>query len=295
MKKINIYLILFFISTKIFSQQVDCTTFTFENGIKRDLNGQPYTGPCNTIDLIKKHRSIKGAFKNGLQEGKWEYYTEDGKIESRESYKNGKKDGAFEEYALDEQGSFTILSKKKFKEDKPEGAWELYNNGILYSVESYKDGEKNGEFREYDSKSGVLRTLRNLKTINGKTLENGIQVNYKTNNKNDTTTYKDGIKDGLFAYYHSNGQFQSREIWINGVISDGIYETFFADGSLGTRREYKGGKMNGVYEDYYKGKKYRWGLFKNGQKDGLWVEYEDDKLSKKRSGYYENDKKIKNM
>ena len=52
--------------------------------------------------------------KNGLKQGYWEYY-----------YENG-----------------NIMSKGSFKDDKPEGMWEdYYINGNLECKGSYKDNE----------------------------------------------------------------------------------------------------------------------------------------------------------
>jgi antitoxin component YwqK of YwqJK toxin-antitoxin module len=291
--KFKIYFTLIFISTKLYSQQVTCNMYTFENGIKKNSMSQPYTGPCIT-NYPNGKISQTGAFKNGLQDGKWEFYTENGKIEKRESYNNGKKDGLFEEYVLDEKGNFTILSRKNYKEDKPNGTWELFHNGILYDFQSYKDGEKNGVFREY-SMEGKLTELRNLKSVNGKTIKDGIQVYYNKSGKHDTTTFKDDIKDGLLVVYHPNGQLRYRENWINGSLADGIYEHYDQDGSVNSREEYKDGVRNGIYEQYYQGKVWMKGTLKNDKKEGRWEEYEEGKLSKKASGYYENGKKIKNL
>lgn len=295
MKKIIIYLAVLFVSANLYSQSITCNMYTFENGIKKDLNSRPYTGPCVT-NYSSGKINVKGAFKNGLQDGKWETYTEDGKVESRESYISGKKDGIFEEYYMDEKGNFLILNRKSYKDDKPDGIWELYHNGVMYDLQTFRNGEKNGEFRDYDMDNGELRELQNIKTVNGKSLKDGIQVSYRKIGKNDTTTYRDDVLNGLQVTYANNGQLTERIIWVNGLRSDGIYDRYYDDGTLMSRMEYKGGIRNGIYEQYWKGKFLMKGTLKNDEKDGRWEEYDDDgKLSKKKSGYYENGKKVKNL
>lgn len=292
MNKIHI-IFLIFITTKLFSQEVGCNRYTFENGIKR-LNDLPYTGPC--VNLKNGRQVLSGAFKNGLEDGRWVYFTEDGKTEKIESFIEGKKDGVFEDYVLNDNGSFTMLSKKHFKDNKPNGKWEAYHMGILYQIENYREGMKEGEFKDFDFDTGEIRELRNLKTIHGKTIEDGIQVSYRKNGKNDTITFKNGIKDGLYVRYRQNGRLIERVKWIDGKIADGIHETFDENGLLQSREEYKGGIRDGVYDQYYMGKKWLWGILKNGQKEGRWEEYGDNgNLDKKQSGYYENGKKIRSL
>lgn len=294
MKKTNIYtFFLFFISAHVFSQEVQCNIYNYENGVKR-VNGEPYTGVCKTIESGKI--ILSGAFKSGQQHGRWEYFTGEGKIEKIESYNEGKKDGVFEDYVLNDYGNLNLLSKKNYKNDKPNGTWESYINGVLYQIENYIDGIKHGEYKDYDIDTGELRELKNLKTINGTVVEDGIQVEYKKNGKNDTITFKNGLKDGLIVRYHQNGKLRERTTWINGKISDGIHNTFDDNGLLLSREEYKDGIRDGIYEQYYMGKKWLWGVLKNGKKEGRWEEYSDyGILDKKKSGYFENDIRIKGL
>ncbi len=296
MKKNLFYSLFILLSFELNAQQVStCNTYTFENGVKRDANSRPYTGACVT-NYSNGKINIRGSFKEGLQHGKWEYFLEDGKIETIESYKSGMKDGTFERYYVDEKGAHLLIDRKKYKDDKADGIWELYSNGILYDLRTYKNGEKNGEFREYNMENGELQEIGNVKTINGKSVKDGIQIEFKKAGKNDTTTYKDGVLDGLQVRYSKTGQLQEKIIWSNGLQVDGIYERFYEDGTIMSRIEYKGGVINGVYEQYWNGKFIMKGTVINGKKEGRWEEYGDDgKLSKKKSGYYEGDKKVRNL
>ena len=304
MKKVKAFLIISFISTKLLAQSVSCNIWIHENGIKKD-NNQPYSGPCESINAVTKITEVRGAFKNGLKDGKWEIYSEDGKtITDKESYKDGAKDGRFEHYAINDSGVFILYEIENYKQDKKHGKWESYDikSGKLWFVKNYLDGEINGEQIEFDRSTGAIKHLTNLITLNGKSTIDGLDVTYSSNGLNDTLSFKNGLKDGICVKHFKNGHLAYRWFYTNGKISDGIQEEFWQDGLIASRIEYKDGIQNGVYERYWQGKLEMKGEMKMGKRHGRWEFYIDEngkylngKIYKKESGYYEDDKKIKNL
>jgi antitoxin component YwqK of YwqJK toxin-antitoxin module len=87
-----------------------------------------------------------GSYINGVKEGIWEYYWEEGPLRSKGLYINGEKEGIWETYF----GKGDLSSKGGYKNDKKEGYWEYYwDNGGLYKQGTYKDGKKDGIWEEY--------------------------------------------------------------------------------------------------------------------------------------------------
>ncbi len=304
MKKIKVFLIVSFLSTKLLAQSVLCNEWIHENGIKKD-NDLPYSGPCVSIDEVTKIIEVRGAFKNGLKDGKWEFYSKDGKtITDKESYKDGAKDGRFEHYDINDLGVFVLYKVENYKQNKKHGTWEFYDikSGKLWRIENYVDGEKNGEQIEFDRFTGSITHVSNLITLNGKPTIDGLDVRYGSDGLNDTISYKNGLKDGVCVKHFKNGQLEYRWIYTNGKISDGIQENYREDGFIASRIEYKDDIQNGIYERYWQGKLEMKGEMKMGKRHGRWEIYIDDKgnylngkFYKKKSGYYENGEKTKNL
>jgi antitoxin component YwqK of YwqJK toxin-antitoxin module len=73
--------------------------------------------------------------RNGLKQGLWEEYWDNGNLQSKGSYVNGLKEGYWEYY---EDGN--LISKGLYKEGNKEGIWEYYNKDgsldckILYGI-----------------------------------------------------------------------------------------------------------------------------------------------------------------
>jgi len=107
----------------------------------------------------------KGDYKNGKREGSWVYYHDNGQLDSKGDYKNGKQEGSWFTYFQNGQ----LSSKGDFNNGKKEGSWVTYHYyGQLASKGDYKYGKKEGSWFRY--------------------LRDG------TVNNKYTGTYKDGIK-----------------------------------------------------------------------------------------------------
>ena len=83
----------------------------------------------------------QGSFKNGVKEGTWVAYREDGQLERKGNYKNGKTDGAWIRYWENGQLNY----KGNYKNGKEEGDWVSYiENGTVFKswTGTYKNGVK---------------------------------------------------------------------------------------------------------------------------------------------------------
>lgn len=76
--------------------------------------------------------------RNGLKQGLWEEYWDNGNLQSKGSYVNGLKEGYWEYY---EDGN--LISKGSYKNDLADGIWEYYyTNGRLKFGILYNNGVK---------------------------------------------------------------------------------------------------------------------------------------------------------
>ena len=88
----------------------------------------------------------QGKLKNGIKDGPWVSYYDNGQLESKGTYKNDKKEGPWVYYH--ENGK--LFSKGTYKDGKSEGPWVSYHdNGQLWSKGTYKDGKKEGPWVDY--------------------------------------------------------------------------------------------------------------------------------------------------
>ena len=129
---------------------------------------KPYTGDVEGQQ--------QGKFKNGVKEGSWVFYDNNGKLMTKGFYKNGKKEGTWEYYhdgKLSEKGKFMnsheegfwegywedgqLNYKGKFENGKKEGSWVWYHyNGQIMSQGHYENDNKVGYWVAYNEGGHLL-------------------------------------------------------------------------------------------------------------------------------------------
>ena len=131
----------------------------------------------------------QGLIKNGVKEGVWVTYRDDGQLEQKGNYKNGIAEGAWVSYWENGQ----LSHKENYKNGKAEGAWiGYYENGQLSYKGNYKNGVKEGAWVYY-YENGQLEEKGNLKNWS----KEGAWVSYRedgTVDKGRTGTFKDDVK-----------------------------------------------------------------------------------------------------
>ena len=208
---------------------------------------------------------IQGSFKNGALDGLYIEYYDNGRVKKKGSYKNNNEDGNW--FYYDVNGK---LEKEC-----------MFQDGSLI----YKDTEKD----EFGTYTGGFKDGKKF----GKgtfTLNDGSK--YTCEYKNDyeyTFTYDDGtqyvseFKNELDKFLIDNQttllqRFYRISYWENGKLKDKV--------------EYKNDKKNGSYESFYEnGKKEYLGEYKNGKKHGLWSRHSANRYFIYSKGEYKNGKK----
>ena len=216
--KHTLLIIMVLLSSLIFSQQREEIIERYSNGVKKSI--VVYKGQGSKERLVKKleyyenekiksstdwkdgkpngdfiewydngQKKFEGTFMDGEEVGKWTYWSPDGKESSELIYKDGKAwDGV--------------------------GMWVSYNDwikhGVMGTVESYKNGKRDGMWIEY---TGKEKRSGNYK--NGK--RDGLRTDwYENGQKQKEATYKDGEYDGLQTEWYENGQKESETTYKDG-------------------------------------------------------------------------------
>ena len=84
---------------------------------------------------------IQGSIKNGMFEGTWVYYHDNGQLQAKGNYKNSKREGAWSNY----WDNGRLISEGNYKNGKKEGDWVGYDqNGTVWEpyTGTFKDGVK---------------------------------------------------------------------------------------------------------------------------------------------------------
>ena len=100
-----------------------------EGLIYKKFTEVPFTG--------KTTGQIQGSFKDGVADGPWVEYWDNGQLQSKIFFKNGEKEGPSVWYYDDGQ----VWQKGDYKNGKAKGPWVVYHdNGQLRDKGDHKNG-----------------------------------------------------------------------------------------------------------------------------------------------------------
>ncbi|MEI6749456.1 MAG: toxin-antitoxin system YwqK family antitoxin [Bacteroidales bacterium] len=222
-------------------------------------------------EKLENSATTKGIYVNGLQNGQWLTYGQNGIIAKVENYVKGKKNGAVIE--IDSRGY--LSAELYFTNDIPEGTAKRYFYGTnLASVIPYKHGKVDGKKIIYYENSA------------GKPME-------ESNFKND-------VKDGISKWYTIAGDVVAEYNYTNGNL-EGIQKEFYPKAVLKSEQNYVKNLPEGEYKEYFDiakpeapagdvkatkevkpaevqviiGKLKILGNYVKGEKDGKWTEFDE--------------------
>lgn len=286
-----------------------------EEGIAREFNQEG-----TIISLVEYKRGfvvnrerINRTDQNGLKQGKWKFFHENGRVRLEGNYRNDKENGYFKEY--DENGNLITVSKYvngELLEDVPELVelevrTDYYPSGKVKSIASYKDDMPEGIRRDYNEDGSIKMAYIFSKGVitgegilNEKGIKNGLWKEYYDGRRlksegryedgkrvgewkfyfpdgkiEQTGTYnKLGNFDGTWRWYYLSGNILREEYFLNGV-PDGYYVEYTEDGDILVEGEYIDGYENGKWVFNY-GDTREEGEFRDGMKNGKWKAYYSD-------------------
>lgn len=180
----------------------------------------------------------------GIQDGPWKEFYENGSLRSEGMYRNGKRTGKWKFYHsngnLEQEGNYN-------NQGNTDGLWKwFYEDGQLLREENYLNGSSEGIFTEYDE--------------NGKVIIQG--------------EYVEGLEEGLWTY---NLGDHREEGTYRGGMRNGEWKYFYDDGVKSFQGSFIDDNPNGRHIWYWpNGKKKDEGEYLMGIKVGDWIQYNSD-------------------
>ena len=191
--------LLFITSTVIPQSKMNINNLVEYGGKKYKPNvDKPYTGLVFDLYRTTGNKSLEGRYKDGLKNGKWEWWSENGKMDSTGQYTHGKKNGEWiinkykdhpfkfvltyddgkisgSEFAIDSLGNKYILKnslvhneglkyEKNIKTPYTGPVMEQWYNGKIKLIGYYKDGLRDGNWEfwfdiGWDDYSSTFKTM----------------------------------------------------------------------------------------------------------------------------------------
>lgn len=203
------------------------------------------------------------------------------------SFIDGKVDGIRTEY----DGLGYKLSETKFDKGKLEGSSiSFHQNGKVSDEAYYKNGEPEGTWKTYNEKGRLIKT-ENYKA--GKKEGKWVQeIRYPQNNTTQVETkhFKNNEPTGKWESRIKDGDL----VWQKDYKSakDYVHKEYFSTGKMERLQTYKDNTLNGIYEKYStNGIKVTEGNFLDGNRSGVWKEFDSKKGSIKSEVNYLHGKK----
>jgi antitoxin component YwqK of YwqJK toxin-antitoxin module len=209
----------------------------------------------------------------------------------------GRKNG----YWIEKQGEMTL--KGEYASNSKIKNWvSYYPNNIIYKIEYFNNGVKDGISIQFDRK-GKMTLVEYFKNglSHGQTVyygqfsetplsetdyaygkKNGLFRQFYDNGKIQEESYfKDDLKNGFSKWFSKSGRMIATYHYLNGSF-DGIQKTYYENDSVQSIYYYKDNKLSGESKEFYRNGKIKvTGKYVAGEKDGPWTEY--DELGKVRT------------
>lgn len=265
----------------------------FEEGVARE-----FASDGTIISLTEYRRgvvidreNINRVDKNGLKQGRWKFFFDDGKLKLEGTFRDNKRNGYFKEY--DDKGMLVDIAKY-VNDERQEEAPELvklevktdyFPNGKPKTVVSYKDGLPEGIRRDYDTAGRVVASYTFSK---GRIITEGIiddegirdgewKEFYEGGQLRAEGVYNLGKRVGKWMFYHENATVEQEGNYNSQGNAEGLWKWYYDDGSLLREENYRNGALDGLYTEYNEaGRIVVQGEFIDGLEEGFWkYEYGD--------------------
>ena len=284
-------------------------TVTFKNGLEEGISPVfDTTGLLREIVNYRKgfvmtREALNRYDREGKKHGYWKTFFEDWSLHTECYYKHGLRDGFYKEY--DEKGNLKKIIKyindveQVLEPDmKPLIVQhEYYPNGKVKREASFRDGKREGVWREFDEEGNVINSQTYKK---GGLMSEGLvgtdgkrRGEYKEFYPDSTLRaeglFIDGLRSGEWKFYYHNGQLQEVGTYKEGD-PDGVWIWYHDNGQKQIEEQFYKGLHNGPYKEYdAKGNLIVSGTYFDDMKNGKWMEQIGDMRSQ---GEYRNDKQV---
>lgn len=165
------------------------------------------------------NKIYEGHFKDGVPSGEFRYFYPDGRVKAVSVYSiNGKRARTTTYFP-----NGMKMAAGNYLNEKKDSIWQFFSklDGTLLSEEEYRAGLKNGVSRAYFLQGGTA----------------------------EISTWKEGIREGLWEEYYSDGKIKSRGTFRNNE-KEGHFHAFYLSGKPLLSGQYSKGHQNGTWIYY---------------------------------------------
>lgn len=234
-------------------------------------------------------KSEHGQYVKGMKDGRWTAWYDTGQVEWEAEYKQDEKHGAWSRFYR----NGVQASDGRYVDGKMEGRWiSWFNNGKKSEEGQMKGGKNHGKWKYYNKLGRLKRTER---------YDRGAKKSSKLvtaggDSEDLLVDTQEGRKDPrcpegamLFGAPPPSG---TKEWCQKDKAKEGGYWEYWDEGQRLIEGKFAGGKKTGVWTEFYKnGNKTSEGKFEHGRETGKWT-YWYINGQKRTAGEYVKGKKV---
>jgi antitoxin component YwqK of YwqJK toxin-antitoxin module len=177
-----------------------------------------------------------GAYTDGLEQGEWMNYWDNGTVKNSAYFKSGELNGEWKSYSPE----YVLLIDGEYKNGLKYGEWKLYNSaGRLLLLENFKIVKSN----KNSSEIVVIGRKQPISVLHGK-FEAYSEVDFTVK---ATGMYKNGKKNGTFIDYYPGGVVPTIVAQYKNGKLNGLFQQFSRQGGIRHQIQYKEGLKNGSF------------------------------------------------
>ncbi|MDR1878243.1 MAG: hypothetical protein LBQ64_01610 [Bacteroidales bacterium] len=239
-----------------------------------------------------KREYINRTDRNGMKQGSWKFFWENGNLMLEGYYQNNTKNGFFKYY--DVNGSFLKIEKwendiliEDAKETKHlERQVDYHPNGQIRTIAYFYKGTPDGIRREYSPEGAVIKSYMFRDGIlmgEGIVDDDGKKQGewkefYETGELRATGKYIDSKPFGKWKYYFENGKIEITGNYTRKGQKDGEWIWYYPDGEVLSIENYAAGLLDGeAFTLSVEGDTLEAGMYAEGEEEGRWI-YRNDSV-----------------
>jgi uncharacterized protein len=267
-------------------------TVNFVNGLENGF-AKEYDKEGNIISLIEYKRgfivsreNINRRDKNGLKQGAWKSFYENGNVKADGYFKDDKKNGFFKEFASDgklirvEKYEMDVLIPDAEEVVKLDVKMDYYPDGKVKIAASYKNDVPEGIRRDYGPDGKIIKgyLYKKGKLIGeGITDEKGFRQGpwkefFEDGKLKSEGKYKDGRRISSWKFYYQNGRTEEEGTFNNSGKEEGSWTWWYDNGEKRKEAAFTNGKEDGLMVEYDEtGHILQKGEYVNGEEQGKWI------------------------
>jgi uncharacterized protein len=238
-------------------------------------------------DYMIEKNNVNRKDSNGVKQGNWVEYFDNGKVKSEKNYRNDTINGYSKEF--NEKGDLVVSllyvnGNLKQIENKDsfslEERNEFYENGKVKRQGFYRKDTPVGIHKFYDENGNIIRA--DIFNDKGIIVSTGLLT-------------EDGKKEGLWNNFYEDGRVKSVGNFKNNR-QVGEWKFLFKNGGQEQKGSFKNGQFDGEWKWFYgNNKTLRIEEFENGKRNGKFIEFNElgdtitlgSYLDDEKNGYWE--------